>query len=244
MNNADATSLNSSATDAADIADTNPSVIDGTPPESKKTNTTPIIVGVVLGVVGGLILLSLAFWLLRRHKRNREAREQELLPEPFTELAGEPRTKAELEQIARGEDPSSVPRSPSEASDEEPAEAPRTRRGRRVVQEEDAESIEYLPPQYREAWHGGARPMSTTSITREDGQQPSDPVAHQLGDASTREPIHGPALEDKVRKPDPSGHQTDGQTNHSSDEATGQRGTGRQGEDLRAEYKRWFGKRW
>lgn len=88
-------------------------------------------------------------------------------PDLFVDIQVEPRTRAELE-MARGEEPcrgSSAessdeerplePRrgSSTELSDEERPLEPRRRRGRRVVQEEDSESVvEYLPPQYQEAW--------------------------------------------------------------------------------------------
>lgn len=106
----------------------------------------------------------------------------------------EPRTKAELEQMARGEEPRRS--SNAGSSDEEGSREPRRRRGRRVVQEEDGESVvEYLPPQYREAWQsGGERGPSHHS---EQDEPQLDPEVQQL-DGPSSAPIQDRALAGKV----------------------------------------------
>lgn len=84
------------------------------------------------------------------------------MPDPyFSEAATHPRTKAELERMARGDGlPDSAqhdaPISDPQTLHDVAAAEPRRPPGPRIVQEEDAESyVEYLPPRYRPWLVGG-----------------------------------------------------------------------------------------
>lgn len=63
------------ATKAADTTNGNPGANDPAQTNKNQTNTTPVILGVVLGVGGGLVLLGFLMWLLHRRK-SRSAGEQ------------------------------------------------------------------------------------------------------------------------------------------------------------------------
>lgn len=101
--------------------------------------------------------------------------------------------------MARGEDPHGGPT--TAPMDEGSLTEPRRQRGHRVVQEEDGESfVEYLPPQYRDAWNGGGDPGPSTSMRmRGDPSPSSDPEVLPTGRRSPVAPIQDPELEDKVR---------------------------------------------
>lgn len=112
--------------------------------------------------------------------------------------------------MARGEPGRALPESPSDAPDNEQAEAPRRQRPRRVVQEEDGESIvEYLPPQYREAWQAGAGPEPVQSPSADPsggdsggGPSSSGPSSKPFAAPSTP-PAKDPAVEGKARALNP-----------------------------------------
>lgn len=63
------------ATSAADATNPNTGAADPTRTNKNQTNTTPVILGVVLGVGGGLVLLGLLVWLLHRRKTRGEGEE-------------------------------------------------------------------------------------------------------------------------------------------------------------------------
>lgn len=154
-----------------------------------------------MGVGGSLILLGLAFWFFYRRRRQRAERDNELLPDPYANNdAGEPRSKAELQRMANEESPRSATPGSSETSDTESTEEPRRRRGRRIVQEEDGESVlGYQPPQYGAASPPGAEPdASQPNPPGRDREAVGGPLSLHKA-APTKAPIQDPALEDKVR---------------------------------------------
>lgn len=177
----------------------NSSAVGSTLPHHEKANKTTLIVGIVVGVGGGLILLGLALWFSSRHRRQQAKRHNELLPDPYPDnVAGQPRSKAELQQTANTESPRSATPGSSEASDDESMEEPRHWRGRRIVQEEDGEGV-LQPPQYGEASHAGAEPGASRPTPQAEDRETlaGPPSLHMAG--SMTAPIQDPALEAKVR---------------------------------------------
>lgn len=165
--------------------------------QSKKTNSTPIIVGVVVGVVGGLALLGLALWLFCRRRKRRE---RHLLPDPYSNgAAREHQTKAEFVQAAPAEEPR-IPSSSSGDPQLDHTVGPRRDSARRIVQEEDAEAgVEYLPPRYREIW-SRPEPDQPASADSNDSPDISSPAtASKDFAAPSTPPVQDVALEDKVR---------------------------------------------
>lgn len=89
--------------------------------------------------------------------------------------------------------------SDEEASDVETTSHQRRRRGHRIVQEEDGESVvEYLPPQYREAWQAGAEHGPSHPSPGEFVHDPTESEVQHLGGPSSA-PLRDRALEEKVR---------------------------------------------
>lgn len=104
--------------------------------------------------------------------------------------------------MARGEEPGRAPPgSTSDGPENEQVEAPQRPRGHRVVQEEDGESfVEYLPPQYREAWQAGPEPGQSPPTAPEDSPGPySGSGSQELAALVTAPVAQDPALKDKVR---------------------------------------------
>lgn len=116
----------------------------GSDAESSKSSPTPIIVGVVVGVVGGALLLALAFWMWRRHRRRRQ---QRLAPEPFTaEKAGDlehDSIKGSLQVVVADEASDRL-----HSSGDEFAVADAGHPTRRIEEDTGSEIVEFLPPQY------------------------------------------------------------------------------------------------
>lgn len=116
------------------------------------SNKTGIIVGVVVGVGVPLILAALiGGFLMRRRRQEKEARRD---VEPY--VVDEKALARSFSSGTNGNDTAAAVSTAGPAAaaatlgnDNEPL-------SRRVVQEEDAEEVEYLPPRYREAWQHGS----------------------------------------------------------------------------------------
>lgn len=119
------------------------------------------------------------------------------MPDPYTHDDVEPRTKEELALLARGQDPRGPPVASGQAAGEEPTAEPR----RHIfVQEEDGQPIiEYLPPQYRDDWQGGAAPLPASDQRSRPDSGQATPEPEPLAEGSAGAPTQDPALLAKVR---------------------------------------------
>ncbi|EKD01034.1 hypothetical protein A1Q2_04655 [Trichosporon asahii var. asahii CBS 8904] len=132
-----------------------------------------IIVGVVVGVGVPLLLAALGTWyfLLRRKRKGRKEKESHPGVEPYVvnekELA-----RFYSAELAAGESPSSQAAGDRRASTSAGLGDDIGPSARRIVQEEDAGDVEYLPPRYREAWQYG--PEEGTPSRGEPGHMTSE----------------------------------------------------------------------
>lgn len=127
---------------------------------SVRVNRTPIIVGTVVGVIGGLAALGLLCWLWWRRSQRQAQREASLQPRSYT--LGPSSGVEELPKGGLGEPSNDGQHSPdtppisvaqlhqgTSASGQAAAEGHLPQR--RILQEEDAEDVvEILPPRYRQ----------------------------------------------------------------------------------------------
>lgn len=185
-------------TNSADVAGTggsgnNNSTGTSSPAEasqSSKSNNTGVIVGVVVGVVGGLLLLGLAFWLWRRKRKQKQENEKKLMAQPYAE-------RGSGQDVHKGsflDSPETEGATGSETADAPVAGAAGGRRSpiRHLVQEEDAEEVyEYLPPRYREAWQQGPSGSSSPPSTPPPGSGPL-PSASSSAPAESQSPLIPP----------------------------------------------------
>lgn len=136
------------------------------------SNKTGIIVGVVVGVGVPLILAALiGGFLMRRRRQQKEAR-RDLEPYVVNE-------KELARSFSSGSNGNGAAAAVSTAG---PAAAAATLGNdneppsRRVVQEEDAEEVEYLPPRYREAWQHGSSDGPSTPAESEQAATTMSPA--------------------------------------------------------------------
>lgn len=143
---------------AADTGSSGSSALANDP--SVRVNRTPIIVGTVVGVIGGLAVLGLLCWLWWRRSQRRAQREASLLPSSYTLGPG-----SGVEELPKGglgepsNDGRHSPDTPTTSvaqphqgtSPSGQAAAEGHLPQRRILQEEDAEDVvEILPPRYRQ----------------------------------------------------------------------------------------------
>lgn len=125
----------------------------GAPGAQKKSNSTGTIVGAVVGVVGGLAVIGLLFWLWRRRRQRRRAlSDEKLRTDPYRPAPGSgvedmakiPPTPS-LEESGAAQAPGAAVDPSALASQGNPIARP-------FLQEEDAEDVAFdvLPPRYRE----------------------------------------------------------------------------------------------
>lgn len=170
------------------------------PGEGKKTNTTPIIVGVVVGVVGGLALLGLLFWLWRRRRQQRAEESEKLRADPYTPgLSGgaEDAIKPTRTPISQEVGPvaPALPTGPEGAAAPAPVATQGNSPPRPFLQEEDAEDValDVLPPRYRQRDYPepGVSPPSTP------GETPDLPLPESESPPAEQ---HEPGLKEEYRR--------------------------------------------
>lgn len=168
------------------------------------TNTTGIIVGVVVGVVGGLLLLALAFWLWRRHRRQQQEKAEQLAAEPYivdkTDMASTPEGRP-LNETSSSQAPNDRA-SISSSSDDGSSEG-EVRHARGIEEDNGSEIVEFLPPQYFDAWQEGpsqnasratTQPSHAVSPTHTSGISPGGGYSGRSGST------HEPALKQEYRQ--------------------------------------------
>lgn len=223
-----------------------------------KASRTPTIVGSVIGVVGGLAVLGLLFWLWWRRRQRLAERDAGLRLDPYT-----PGSNTGVEKLPKGV--SAVPDEDANL-DAPPQTAPDlnhpTRRPsdveaadyvppRRFLQEEDAEDVlELLPPRYRQRNYAeleqsfpstpGDSPGHPVSGSSSSRQAELDPLTDEHTELVHRRPPLKEAYArafDSPPRTTPGGPRPLGDVKRS--QGTGSQQTG--STPLRTEYKRIFG---
>lgn len=177
---------------------------------SSGPNTTPIIVGVVVGVGGGLIVLALALYFFRYKHNKREEARRALLPEPYdSDAVSWELLKAAPPVLRRSERsesaPSSEPVSRQDSGDDHDEQTGQLEHDELGHEEPGSEDAELLPPIYRDHWQMRLPPPSVPRLVGSPSPS-SRPTTPQPSDATNRSSSSHPELaQPEPTRPPPQG---------------------------------------
>lgn len=152
----------------------------GAPGTQKKSNPTPTIVGAVVGVVGGLAVIGLLFWLWhRRRQRRRALSDEKLRTDPYQPAPGsgvEDMAKIPPTPSPEETGPDGAAQAPGAALDPSALASQGNPIARPFLQEEDAEDVAFdvLPPRYRERHYREPADISASPV---QGESPGPSAA-------------------------------------------------------------------